>query len=216
MGLPRAQYLAQTCLVSLLMIWMRALSTLSVSLQMTPRWIGMLTCWRTGRLYRGQLYVPRLKNAKCWVLCFCHNSPMQCYRLVAEWLLKCPAEKDLGMLIDCQLNMSQYVPRWPRGPVAPWLVSRIVWPAEPGQGLFPRTQNWWGHTSKPVFRFKPLNTRKTLWLCSVSRKGQRSTGLMRTGRGSWAFFAWRKGGSLSTTTWKNVVSGDWFLANKKQ
>lgn len=35
---------------------------------------------------RKALQRPRLKKAKCWVLCLCPNSPVQCYRLVAEWL----------------------------------------------------------------------------------------------------------------------------------
>lgn len=55
----------------------------------------------------GQGNCMMFKKAKCQVLRLGHDNSMQYYRLSGESLESSPAEKDLGMLMNGQANVSQ-------------------------------------------------------------------------------------------------------------
>jgi len=54
---------------------------------------------------QGQQY--DIQQAKYWVLHLGHNNSVQCYRLGEEWMKTFLLEKDLRVLVDSRLNMSQ-------------------------------------------------------------------------------------------------------------
>ena len=82
----------------------------------------------------------KVNKAKCKALHMGQANPKHSYRLGGKWSESSPEEKDLRVLVDEKLIMTQQCT--PRRPTVSWSASKAAWSAGRGRWFCPSTLLW--------------------------------------------------------------------------